>query len=164
MTQDADQQAKNRPQFDHLPYPNVPLEQKPGNHPAYLAPHSCVIPYYLRDRRVIDPAGKWILDAGCGSGFKAMALAAANPGAHIVGIDISPKSIELAQQRVEYHGIRNPIEFYCLPVEALPSLPYTFDYINCDETLYLLPDPLAGLTTLRTVDCVVSALLFAIFF
>ena len=151
MTQDADQQAKNRPQFDHLPYPNVPLEQKPGNHPAYLATHSCVIPYYLRDRRVIDPAGKWILDAGCGSGFKAMALAAANPGAHIVGIDISPKSIELAQQRIEYHGIRNPIEFYCLPVEALPSLPYTFDYINCDETLYLLPDPLAGLSTLRTV-------------
>lgn len=151
MTQQRDQRQPIRPQFDELPYPNVPLEQKPGNHPTYLSTHSCVVPYYLRDHRVIDTHGKWILDAGCGSGFKALALAAANPGAHIVGVDISPKSIELAQQRVEYHGIDHPIEFHCLSLEEVPNLPYTFDYINCDETLYLLPDPAAGLQAMRAV-------------
>jgi ubiquinone/menaquinone biosynthesis C-methylase UbiE len=151
MTQTPEQREKAQSQFDELPYPNLPLAQAPGNHPVYLAAHSCVIPYYLRYHRVIDPHGKWILDAGCGSGFKAMALAFANPGAHIVGIDVSPQSIDLAKQRIEYHGIKSPIEFHCLPVEDLPNLGYTFDYINCDETLYLLPDPAAGLRAMRSV-------------
>ncbi|MEM6713854.1 MAG: class I SAM-dependent methyltransferase [Cyanobacteria bacterium P01_D01_bin.6] len=151
MTQELDKWDKVRRQFDALPYPNVPLDQKPGNHPAYLAEHSCVIPYYLRDRRVIDPSNKQILDAGCGSGFKAMALAAANPGARIVGVDISSTSVELARQRVEYHAVPNPIEFHHLSLEALPTLGQTFDYINCDETLYLLPDPLAGLKAMTAV-------------
>jgi len=149
MTQTPQPAASAGTQFDALPYPNLPLEQAPGDHPAYLTTHSCVIPYYLRDRRVIDPSDRWILDAGCGSGFKAMALALANPGAHIVGVDISPKSIALAKQRVEVHQIPNPIEFHCLPLEELSSLPQQFDYINCDETLYLLPDPLAGLQAMR---------------
>lgn len=167
MTQELDMWAEIRHQFDELPYPNVPLEQKPGDHPAYLAAHSCVMPFYLRDRRVVDTDGKWILDVGCGSGFKALALAFANPGAHIVGIDISPKSVELAQKRIEYHRIdSNPIEFHCLSVEALAELPYTFDYINCDETLYLLPDPGAGLKAMRAVlkpDGIIRANLHSIF-
>jgi len=151
MIQRPEVTARNLSQFDELPYPNLPLEQAPGNHPVYLSAHSAVIPHYLRYQQVIDTKDKWILDAGCGSGFKAMALALANPGAHIVGIDFSPKSVELAEQRVKYHGCQNPIEFYCLSVGELPTLPYTFDYINCDETLYLLPDPSAGLKTMRSV-------------
>ncbi|NEQ43792.1 MAG: class I SAM-dependent methyltransferase [Leptolyngbya sp. SIOISBB] len=151
MTQTSDKWAKVRLQFDALPYPNLPLEQTPGDHPTYLSAHSCVIPYYLRDHQVIDPQDKWILDAGCGSGYKAMALALANPGAYIVGVDISANSIELAKQRVEYHGLANSIEFHCLPLEELPALGQAFDYINCDETLYLLPDPAAGLKALQVV-------------
>ena len=151
MTQTPDQWAKIRAQFDSLPYPNVPLEQVPGDHPTYLSAHSCTIPYYLRYHQVVDTQGKTILDAGCGSGFKAMALAIANPGAHIVGVDISSKSVELAHKRIEYHGIPNPVNFHCASVEDLSDLPYQFDYINCDETLYLLPDPAAGLRAMQAV-------------
>ncbi|MDB9525483.1 methyltransferase domain-containing protein [Oscillatoria sp. CS-180] len=151
MSQTSDQWEYVRPQFDALPYPNVPLEQPFGNHPNYLSVHSCVIPYYLRYHQVINTQDKWILDAGCGSGVKAAALAMANPGARVVGIDISPKSVELAKQRIEYHGIQNPVEFHCLAVEELPSLGYSFDYINCDETLYLLADPVDGLEAMRAV-------------
>lgn len=151
MSQMSNPSTQKWSQFDELPYPNLPLDQAPGNHPVYLSAHSAVIPYYLRYQQVPDTHDKWILDAGCGSGFKAMALALANPGAHIVGVDISPKSIELAQQRIERHGSANPIEFHCLPVEEVSKLSYTFDYINCDETLYLLPDPAAGLSAMRSV-------------
>jgi ubiquinone/menaquinone biosynthesis C-methylase UbiE len=146
-----DSWAQIRPQFDALPYPNIPLERKPGDHPTYLSLHSYAIPYYWRYHRVVDTQGKWILDAGCGSGYKAMALAAANPGAHIVGVDISSKSVELAQQRVKYHGVANPTEFHCLPLEELPNLGQKFDYITCDETLSLLPDPPAGLAAMQAV-------------
>ena len=118
---------KIRPQFDTLPYPNYPLEQSPRDKPDYLAVHNVVTPYYLRDHRVIDSAGKWILDAGCGSGYKLLALAIANPGANIVGVDISPKSLELAQQRLAHHQIENPSHFHCLGIEELPDLPYRFD-------------------------------------
>ncbi|MEM6518377.1 MAG: class I SAM-dependent methyltransferase [Cyanobacteria bacterium P01_C01_bin.70] len=142
---------KIRPQFDALPYPNRPLEESPRDQPDYLAVHNCVIPYYLRDHRVTDPAGRWILDAGCGSGYKLLALAIANPGAHIVGVDISPTSLELAQQRLEYHQIENPSHFHCLAIEELPDLPYRFDYINCDDVLYLLEDPVAGLQAMKSV-------------
>lgn len=142
---------KIRPQFDALPYPNHPLDESPSDHPDYVAIHSYITPYYLRNHRVPETEGKWILDAGCGSGYKLLALAIANPGAHVVGIDISPKSLELAQQRLAYQQIDNPSSFHCLPIEELPSLPYRFDYINCDDVLYLLEDPIAGLQAMKAV-------------
>ncbi|MEM6837241.1 MAG: class I SAM-dependent methyltransferase [Cyanobacteria bacterium P01_C01_bin.120] len=151
MSQPLDQWEEIRRQFDALPYPHLPLEQKPGDHPVYLSAHSSVIPFYLRDAQVIDTHDRLILDAGCGSGFKAMALAKANPGARVIGIDISQKSVELAQKRAEYHGLQEDIEFLCSPLEALSDSAYAFDYINCDETLYLLPNPVAGLRAMQAV-------------
>ncbi|MEO1294341.1 MAG: class I SAM-dependent methyltransferase [Cyanobacteria bacterium J06636_16] len=151
MAQTQDYWEKILPQFDALPYPNRPLDENPANNPNYLAVHNSVIPHYLRYQQVIDTQDKWILDAGCGSGYKLLALALANPGSHIVGIDISQNSIELAQKRLEYHGIKNPAEFHCLRIEALPSLGQTFDYINCDDVLYLLADPTEGLKAMKAV-------------
>ena len=142
---------KIRPQFDALPYPNRPLKEHPGEDFNYLAKHNYTIPFYLRNHQVVDGRDKWILDAGCGSGFKLLALAIANPGANLVGVDISPKSLEMAQQRLEYHQIPHTFHFHCLPIEALSTLPYTFDYINCNDVLYLLEDPAAGLAAMRSV-------------
>lgn len=49
---------------------------------------------YLPD----DLSGRRILDAGCGTG--AFAIEAANRGADVLAIDLSPKLVELAQERV----------------------------------------------------------------
>ena len=151
MTDSPSHWDKIRPQFDALPYPNHPLEKHPGRDSNYLAKHNYTIPYYLRNHQVVDSTDKWILDAGCGSGFKLLALAIANPGANLVGVDISPKSLEMAQQRLDYHKVSNPFALHCLPIEALDTLPYSFDYINCDDVLYLLEDPAAGLAAMRSV-------------
>lgn len=151
MTQSETYWDKIRLQFDALPYPNAPLERDPRDNPDYLAKHSFTIPYYLRNHQVADTQGKWILDAGCGSGIKLLALAIANPGATVVGIDISSKSVDMAEHRLEYHQIDNPRYFHCLPIEELSSLPYTFDYINCDDVLYLLEDPVVGLQAMKSV-------------
>jgi len=141
---------KIRQQFDRTPYPRIPLERSPKQDYNALFSHSLVTPYYLRYQQVIDPAGKLILDAGCGSGYTSLTLAEANPGAHIIGIDLSAPSIELAQQRLQHHGFEN-VEFHVLSVDDLPQLGLTFDYINCDELLYILPDPAAGLQVMRSV-------------
>lgn len=140
---------KMRQQFDNAPYPRTPLEEFPKN-PKTLYIHSLVTAYYRRNQKVISSEGKLILDAGCGTGYKSLELAIANPGAKIVGIDLSPTSVDLARKRLQYHNIENA-EFHAIALEDLPSLGMQFDYINNDEVLYLLPDPIAGLKAMKSV-------------
>lgn len=152
------------------PYSPVPLEESPRQTPDRLFTHSLVTAFYRAHRRVIDPKDRLILDVGCGSGYKTLTLAEANPGARIVGIDGSAASLEEARQRLQYHGF-NRVEFHALPLEdilqgnadastALTQVlgparfdsidcDYQFDYINCDDLLYLQPDPVATLRSLR---------------
>ncbi|MGM0457284.1 MAG: class I SAM-dependent methyltransferase [Cyanobacteriota bacterium] len=137
-------------QFERSPYPRQPLDQTPKNNPSYLYKHHFASAYYHRNQQVIDPSDRVILDAGCGSGYKALALAYANPGAKIVGIDFSEESVKLARTRLDYHGIEN-VQFEAMAIEDIASLGMEFDYINCDEVLYLLPDPEAGLQALKSV-------------
>lgn len=141
---------KIRQQYETAPFPRVPLNYSPKGDYSFIYSQNLVTPYYLRNQRVINTQGKIILDAGCGSGYKSLGLAEANPGAKIIGIDISEESIKLAQQRLEYHGFNNA-EFYAIAIEDLPSLGIQFDYINTDEVLYLLPDPIVGLRTMQSV-------------
>ena len=136
--------------FDNTPFPRIPLEQSPKDNSELLYLHNLVTAYYFRNRRVINTEGKVILDAGCGTGYKSLVLALANPGAKIVGIDLSEESVKLAEKRLQYHGVANA-EFYALKIEELPSLGLQFDYINADEVLYLLPDPIAGLQAMKSV-------------
>lgn len=141
---------KIRQQFDSSPYPRIPLDQSPKDDVNALYIHNIITSYYLRNQKVIDTKDKVILDAGCGTGYKSLMLAEANPGAKIVGVDISEQSIKLAQQRLEYHGFDNA-KFHVLSIYDLPQLNYQFDYINCDEVLYLLPDISVALQAMKAV-------------
>lgn len=137
-----------RKQFDFSPYPATPLEHSPNKATASLFAHNLVTPYYYRNQVVIETKGMSILDAGCGSGYKSLILAEANPGARILGVDFSEKSVRLARQRLHHHGF-NRAKFEVLSIEDIPALNQKFDFINCDEALYLLPDPIAGLKAMK---------------
>lgn len=141
---------KIRQQYNTGPYPRVPLEKSPKGDTILLHFHSLITPYYLRNQKILDTKGKLILDAGCGTGFKSLVLAEANPEAKIVGVDLSDKSIELARQRLQHHGFTNT-EFHVASIEELPRLGLRFDYINCDEVLYLIPEPAIGLQAMKSV-------------
>jgi 2-polyprenyl-3-methyl-5-hydroxy-6-metoxy-1,4-benzoquinol methylase len=148
--QNSELLEKIRQQFESAPYPKAPLEQSPKNDIRALYIHNLVTPYYLRNQRFIETEEKIILDAGCGSGYKTLSLAESNPNAKIVGIDISAESIDLAHQRLKFHGFDN-VEFHCLSIENLPILGMEFDYINADEVLYLLSEPTSGLRAMKAV-------------
>ena len=146
----TDLRNKIRQQFDTGPYPRTPLETSPKNNAKLLYIHNLVNSYYLRNQKVIETEGKLILDAGCGTGYKSLVLAEANPGAKIVGVDISEKSVELARQRLQYHGFNNT-EFHVISIEDFPQLGLGFDYINCDDVLYLFAEPSVGLQAMKSV-------------
>ncbi|MFB8788616.1 MAG: class I SAM-dependent methyltransferase [Potamolinea sp.] len=141
---------KIRQQFDFGPYPRIPVDQTPKDDTSLLYIHNLVTSYYLRSQKVIETENKLILDAGCGTGYKSLTLALANPGAKIIGVDLSEKSLELAEQRFQHHGLNNA-EFKQLSIYDLPSLGLEFDYINCDELLYLFPDPSVALEAMKSV-------------
>ncbi len=137
-------------QYDQVPYPGYPIETSIQSNSDFVALHQIQTPYALIGQPQIQTEGKLILDAGCGTGWAALALAEANPGATVMGVDLSAQSVEIARQRLNYHGFEKAV-FQVLAIEDLPSLGLTFDYINCDQVLFFLPEPLEGLKAMRQV-------------
>lgn len=68
--------------------------------------------------------GKRVLDAGCGTG--ALALELAKKGAYVTAVDLSPKLIELAKNRIPEQDRQN-IEFYA--GDMLDDALGEFDYV-----------------------------------
>lgn len=142
---------KSLQQFEEHPYPNIPIEISPKDNPQLLYEGSLVTARYRRDGRVItDLENRVMLDVACGTGATTLTMALANPGAKIVGVDISPESIKIAEQRLKYHGFEN-VSFQVLALEELEQLGMKFDYISASDVLYLLPDQGAALAYMGAV-------------
>ena len=78
--------------------------------------------------RIIGPlVGKKVLDVGCGDGLLSVQMA--NLGADVVGIDISPESIEVSRRRAEIDGVSEKAKFVCGPIEAATILGAQFDLV-----------------------------------
>ena len=122
--QAAELLEKIRQQFDAGPYPRIPIERSPKEAIEQLYIHNFITPYYLRNQKISKTEGITILDAGCGSGYTSLTLAEANPGARIVGIDLSEQSVELAKKRLQHHGFDNA-EFYAMSIEEVTTIKRT---------------------------------------
>ena len=88
-----------------------------------------------------------ILVAGCGTS-QAAKHALRNPAAQVVGIDLSPTSIQHTAELKRKYKLDN-LEVHQLPVECTSELGRRFDKIICTGVLHHLPDPDAGLHALR---------------
>jgi len=135
-----------RQTYEDHPYQGaVALEAGFRHDAAAHFPFAAAIPFYLRDRRV-PTAPLDILDVGCGAGVTTLLLAEANPGACLVAMDLSARSVQQTVARLQTQGYT--VAGHVLALEDLPQLGRQFDYINCHEVLYLLPDPGLGLQIL----------------
>lgn len=92
--------------------------------------------------------GKSVLDVGCGEGTNSILLA--KLGAQVTGIDISPKSIELASKRAEINQLTGSCRFVCSPLETAELAPHSFDVIWGDAILHHVIADLSNVLTRLT--------------
>ncbi|MFZ4540981.1 MAG: class I SAM-dependent methyltransferase, partial [Rickettsiales bacterium] len=142
-----------RGQYEDYPYPFRDVEQE-GTF------FSCCDSYSMtafshagwggkRDMR----KGLRILIGGCGTGDTAIQYAEELIGcdAEIVALDISGKSIEIAQARMKKRGLTG-VTFKHMSILDAPSAGLgQFDVIESSGVLHHLPDPNAGLAALASL-------------
>lgn len=99
----------------------------------------------ILDQLPADLTGKRILDAGCGTGALAFALAAR--GAEVIGVDISPQLVDIARKRTPT-DLHNQVTFRA--GDMLHPVHGRFDHVVAMDSLiyYSAPDIAAILSTL----------------
>ena len=94
------------------------------------------------------PPGSRVLEAGCGIGAQTVILAKNSPEAKITSIDISEKSLLLAEETARREGITN-VTFRQGDIFHLPFEPARFDHIFVCFVLEHLTEPGRALEQLR---------------
>jgi sterol 24-C-methyltransferase len=80
-----------------------------------------------------------VLDVGCGSGGPALTIAAYS-GAHVTGIDLVPRHVELAREHAAEHGLAARTTFDVADATQLPMPDETFDHVYAIESAYHAAD------------------------
>jgi ubiquinone/menaquinone biosynthesis C-methylase UbiE len=94
----------------------------------------------LRDRTAWEP-GKAILDVGCGSGYPALAAAAAvGPSGRVTAIDVSPGMLAVTAARAAVNGLDN-VAVLEMAAEDLRFPNETFDAVTGVCALMFSPEP-----------------------
>ena len=73
---------------------------------------------------------KTILDLATGTADLAIALAKQNPQAHIIGMDISEKMLEIGKEKVKLQNLENQIELHHGDAATLPFEDARFDAVT----------------------------------
>ncbi len=94
------------------------------------------------------PAGSAVLEAGCGVGAQTVILAANSPGARIVSVDVSGRSLRAARALAAAEGARN-VAFARADIGHLPFPPGRFDHVFVCFVLEHLADPAGALARLK---------------
>ena len=88
--------------------------------------------------RTAPLSGKTVLDVGCGGGILTESMAAL--GAHVTGIDLGDKALQVARLHLLESG--QQVDYRKIAVEDLASeQPAHFDVVTCLEMLEHVPDP-----------------------
>jgi len=118
-------------------------------------------PYSKLTMKTIDyrifklSANDVVLDLGCGEGRHVISTYIEGEGVLSVGIDLSLKDLQTAQQRFsDFSVVHSPGKHFSLAVGSALQLPFadhTFDKVLCSEVLEHIPDYQAALAEINRV-------------
>ncbi len=95
------------------------------------------------DRLNISPSAR-VLDIGCGTGVVTRSIAARSGFAgHVVGLDYSPKLIDVANRLAAEEGVADRVTFEVSNAEELPYSNSEFDAVVAHTAISHVSDPLA---------------------
>jgi len=98
--------------------------------------------------RALALPGLRILDVGCGGGILSESMA--RRGARVLGIDLAPAVLEVAELHALESGVA--VEYRAIAAEELVrEQPGMFDAVTCMELLEHVPDPAAALAALASL-------------
>jgi len=113
--------------FEDVPYEGTSI---PTSHPERLASDA-----WLRGLRAPDPTRARILELGCAEGANIVPIAYHYEDAEVVGVDFSPRHIEIAEQAKHELGLDN-LRVACASITDLSdAVEGPFDYILCHGVL-----------------------------
>jgi ubiquinone/menaquinone biosynthesis C-methylase UbiE len=92
-----------------------------------------------------------ILDAGCGAGDVAIALAHGLPGAKVAGLDLSEPLLESARSSSAKAGLTDRLSFEKGDVQKMPFEDDWFDVAVSVNMLHVVQDPVAMLDEVERV-------------
>lgn len=104
--------------------------------------HAAYVRRFLEERG-IDPKGGRFGDIACGTGLMMLDYAKEFPETTFVGFDLSPASVNLANETLAQEGVTNA-QANVQDITAL-EVEEEFDYILSWGTIHHLPDPRQGL-------------------
>ena len=135
--------------YDRFPFPGDTLQDGPPPGYNWRWCHQSV----LAAVHGVLPAGSErprILDAGCGTGVSTDYLCHLNPGADVLGIDISAGALAVARERLQRSGAAAQVGTLRQEQRSLLDLESEgpFDYINSVGVLHHLDQPESGLRSL----------------
>lgn len=94
---------------------------------------------------------KTILDLATGTADLAIAMAKYNPQAHIIGMDISEKMLEIGKTKIDKQGLGNQIELRFGDAANLPFEDNTFDVVTVAFGVRNFEDLDKGLSEIQRV-------------
>ena len=94
---------------------------------------------------------KAILDLATGTADLAIALAKNNPQAHIIGLDISEKMLEIGKEKVKLQNLENQIELHHGDAASLPFEDARFDAVTVAFGVRNFEDLSKGLSEMHRV-------------
>ena len=135
--------------YEKYPYPSTGGRRPERGRRWALAPTAWINALWKPGRGEL--ACKKILIAGCGTGIEAFRMQRRRPGAVIVAVDFSPRSIAIARQLQRQTPEARRIRFHVADL-ANPGLSDVlgrdFDFVSCHGVLSYLPNPEAALRNL----------------
>jgi arsenite methyltransferase len=94
--------------------------------------------------------GMAVVDVASGPGTSAIQVAR-ETGCDVIGIELSPESVEAAARRAEREGLDGRVRFVCGDAEAVPLADATMDGALCECSLCTFPDKSAAASELARV-------------